>query len=172
MQGRAKLIVLAIVIAAAAVAAYFVFKPAPQAPAPTVAQQAPSATPTSQSVETRVALMKELGGHAQIMSNAVKAGAVSAEVASAARATSAAMAKIPALFPAGTGDDKHPTTRAKADIWTKWASFEGYSKEGAASFAAVAAAAEQGDAAAFNAAFMKANESCSVCHKDFRGARR
>lgn len=133
-------------------------------------------TAWAQSVESTVKarsdLMREMAEFNKTLVAASKGGPLNAEVAKAAEGIANDMPKIPALFPAGTGPDRHPTTRARPEIWTALDKFQAYAKQGQTQFAAVAAAARSGDAAAFNAAYKQADDTCVACHREFRGPRR
>lgn len=121
-----------------------------------------------QAVKERSALMKGFGENNKILVAASKSGQFDAKAAKAAEEISASAKKIPALFPAGTGDDKL-RTRAKPAIWQEQSKFLGYAKDAETSFAALASAAKSGDKAGAGMAFTKANEVCTACHKQFRG---
>jgi cytochrome c556 len=121
-----------------------------------------------QVVKERSDLMKGISENNKILVAAVKSGEIDAKAAKAAEEISASAKKIPALFPAGTGDDKL-RTRAKPAIWQEQAKFLGYAKDAETNFAAMAKAATAGDKSGAEAAFTKASEACSACHKEFRG---
>lgn len=121
-------------------------------------------------VKERQDLMKSFGEWSKTLAAAAKGAPLDAAVVKAAEDVSAAMKKIPALFPVGTSSDTMKN-RAKPEIWADMAKFTAYATEGADAFLAVAAAAKKGDSADYSAAFTKANGSCNDCHRDFRGAR-
>lgn len=129
-----------------------------------------SAQSVEASLQQRHDLMESFGEWSKTLAASAKAGTADAATAKAAEDISAGMKKIPALFPAGSGSDK-VKSRAKPEIWTDFAKFEAYAKEGEATFTALAAAAKGGDGAGVTAAFTKASGTCNNCHRDFRGPR-
>ena len=97
-----------------------------------------------------------------------------ADVASAARALSAAAADITKYYPKGTGrgdfDDK--VTRALPKIWEDWAEFQKAAGVLGAEAAKLASVADGGDKDAIAAQFGKTGKmGCGGCHKPFRGAK-
>ncbi len=72
------------------------------------------------------------------------------------------------LYPAGTGPEQIPDSRAKPEIWEHWDDFA----ERAAGFEEASAklveVARTGDMAAYGAQFRQVGQSCSACHDDFR----
>lgn len=95
-----------------------------------------------------------------------------ADVKQAADELVAASAKIPGLFPKGTGrpDVDAKKTRAEAKIWQDWAGFEAAAKTLGAEAAKLSAAAATGDDKAIEAQFKATGaKGCGACHKSFRG---
>lgn len=132
-----------------------------------------SAVPAAaQSVEAaakeRHDVMEQFGEWSKTLAAAAKGAPLDAAVVKAAEDVSAGMKKLPNLVPAGSGSDKLKN-RAKPEIWADMPKFVAYANEGAAGYAALAAAAKSGDSAAYQAAFTKASASCAACHKEFRG---
>ena len=76
-------------------------------------------------------------------------------------------AKIPAMFPAGTGPDVGKT-RAKAEIWSKRAEFDQKSKDFLVAARAIDAAARAGDLNKVMAVHDSVDRSCKACHDPFR----
>ncbi len=80
--------------------------------------------------------------------------------------------KIPGLFVKGTSlKDGVGQTRAKPEIWVKWADFEAAAaklKKAGVNLAQVAAG---GNASAIKVAFGAVGKACGGCHKLFRGPR-
>jgi cytochrome c556 len=79
----------------------------------------------------------------------------------------ATAAKIPAMFPAGTGPDAGKT-RAKAEIWTQQALFIRRSKEYLAAARAIDAAAKSGNLNKVMALHERVDQACKACHDSFR----
>jgi cytochrome c556 len=80
------------------------------------------------------------------------------------------VAKIPDLFPKGTGMAEMPgKSYAKADIWTNWDKFLAQAKTAADKAAALNTALKGGDKAAITAAFGDMGKNgCGACHEPFR----
>jgi cytochrome c556 len=76
-------------------------------------------------------------------------------------------AKIPSLFPAGTGPDVGKT-RAKAEIWKQQPLFLKKSKDFLASALALDAAAKTGDMNKVMALHEDVDKACKACHDPFR----
>ena len=119
-------------------------------------------------VKERVALMKEISNANKTLGAYAKSGKGSMKnVKAAAQKISANAVKFVALFPKGT-DNKamEGKTRAKPEIWAKWAEFE---KHGMGLKAAADKVASANDDAAMKAAAAAMGKSCGGCHKAFRG---
>lgn len=79
---------------------------------------------------------------------------------------------MPVLFVKGTGTgDGKGWTRAKPNLWTRWASFRAGAEKLKKAGEDLARAAEAGDKDAINAAARVAFKQCDGCHKPFRGPR-
>jgi cytochrome c556 len=76
-------------------------------------------------------------------------------------------AKIPSLFPPGTGPDVGKT-RAKAEIWKQQELFLRRSKEFLAAARAIDAAAKTGDVTKVMALHDNVDKACKACHDPFR----
>jgi cytochrome c556 len=77
----------------------------------------------AETVKLRQETMKQLGGHMKAIKNFAMQGDGSAEdVAKRAGEIGAIAARIPSLFPEGTGMDevKDPKNGAKPEIWLDW----------------------------------------------------
>ena len=75
---------------------------------------------------------------------------------------------LPALFPAGSGMDKNPTSKAKPEIWSDAADFKAKADAYAKATADFKAAADKGDAGAVKTATAEVGKSCQSCHESFR----
>jgi len=105
--------------------------------------------------------MKEL--HRQLESSSPDINVIRAQTGT----MSATAAKIPSLFPAGTGPDVGKT-RAKPEIWTQQKLFQQRAKEYLAAAQAIDAAAKAGDVKKVMALHDDVDKACDACHKPFR----
>ena len=110
--------------------------------------------------------MKGLGKAMKTLHRALQAGDVNTVRAQTAIMASTA-AKIPALFPAGTGPEAGKT-RAKPEIWKQQDLFLRRSKEFLAAAQAIDAAARAGDLNKVMALHDGFDQACDACHKPFR----
>ena len=157
MLGAIRNATLALVIAAVAVAAM---------PSSVDAQMA------GKSIEARRALMKSNGKNMKIIVGFVKKGmGTAADVAKSARMIASNIAQFPNNFPKGTAQGSGAgNTRAKAEIWTRWAGFTGGAAKGTDLALKLAMAADTGDKGAIGAAMGALGKGgCGGCHKAFRG---
>ncbi|HZC37147.1 MAG TPA: cytochrome c, partial [Sphingomicrobium sp.] len=105
--------------------------------------------------------MKEL--HRDLDTSPADVNAIRAQTAILASTA----AKIPSLFPAGTGPDVGKT-RAKPEIWKQQALFLQKSKDFAVVAQAIDAAAKAGDVNKVMALQERVNAACKACHDPFR----
>ncbi len=120
-----------------------------------------------EAIAARQKLMKEQGAALRAISDAAKAGNTQAIPAEAQKLVATAR-QIPALFPQGSVNPA--TSRAKPEIWQKWADFEGNAKILDSKATQLAATAQSGNAAATNAAIADLGKTtCTACHNAFRG---
>jgi cytochrome c556 len=116
-------------------------------------------------VADRQRLMKLNGASLQDLNAKLKAGNIEA-IAVNAETIAINAQHIPMLFPKGSLTDK---SKAKAEIWEKWADFEAAAKNLEAKAVALRDAARSKDAQATEAAakdFFRLN--CNLCHTPFR----
>jgi cytochrome c556 len=80
------------------------------------------------------------------------------------------VAKIPSIFPKGSGMDAFPgKSYAKPVVWSEWDKFSDQAKTAAEKAAALNAALKGGDKAAIAAAFGDMGKiGCGGCHETFR----
>ena len=71
-------------------------------------------------------------------------------------------------FPAGSGTEAHPKTRAKGEIWSKPAEFEAAQKSLASEAAKFETLAQGSDMTALRAQFRVLGRACKGCHDSFR----
>ena len=113
--------------------------------------------------------MKSLGGGTRAL-KFYTAGRGSAEdAAKAASAIAKTAARIPSLFPAGTGMDVLSDSEAKPEIWQQWDEFKKAAKRLEDKAAVLSAALAAGDKDKVGAAFADlARNGCGGCHRVFR----
>ncbi len=120
-----------------------------------------------EAIAARQKLMKEQGAAMKAISEAAKAGQTQAIPAQAQKLAVTAR-EIPALFPQGSVNAA--TSRAKPEIWQKWADFEGSAKALESKATQLAATAQSGNVAATNTAVADLGKTtCGACHTAFRG---
>lgn len=71
-------------------------------------------------------------------------------------------------FPAGSGPEGNPKTRAKAEIWSKPQEFEKAQKLFASEATKLTSAVAASDLAAVRAQFGETGKACKNCHDSFR----
>ncbi|QJF51324.1 c-type cytochrome [Roseobacter ponti] len=124
-------------------------------------------------IEARQAQMTLISYNLGILGAMAKGEAdYDAATATAAATTLSDVARLnrSLLWPEGSVQGEVPETRAKAEIWSDAAGFEKSSEDLEAAADALVAAAGT-DLAAVQAAMKAAGESCSACHKAYRGPR-
>jgi cytochrome c556 len=120
-----------------------------------------------EAIAARQQLMKDQGAALKSMQDKLKAG--DTNIATEAHTLVSTSERIPKLFPEGSVDPK--TSRAKPEIWQKWAEFEGNAKTLETKAAQVEASAKSGsNAQTLNAAVTDMGRTaCGACHNAFRG---
>ena len=71
---------------------------------------------------------------------------------------------IPSLFPAGTGHDVVPTTRAKPEIWSNRTQFEANVAALATETEKLGDIAKSGDIEAYKTQYAAVGKACTSCH--------
>jgi cytochrome c556 len=121
-------------------------------------------------LDTRIATMKSQGKDMTGIKAYIddKADLASAQTAGADLVTQ--VAKIPDLFPKGTGMTQFPgKSYAKDAVWTDWDKFLAQAKTANDKAMALNAALKGGDKAAITAAFGDMGKNgCGACHEPFR----
>jgi cytochrome c556 len=143
---------------------------APSADVP--AMTMPSATPTKDEavkiMHERHEAMEDLGKAMKTLHRELDASPPDINAIRAQTSTMAATAaKIPSLFPPGTGPDVGKT-RAKPDIWKQQDLFIRRAKEYLAAAQAIDAAAKAGDVNKVMALHDGVDKACKACHDPFR----
>lgn len=85
-------------------------------------------------------------------------------VATNATRASEHLKKLEQLFPPGTGRDAVPTTRAKPEVWTNRAEFDGAFKALIDATNALGEAAKTGDLDKVKAEWQTVSKACGACH--------
>jgi cytochrome c556 len=122
---------------------------------------------TPDAIAARQQLMKEQGAALRSIQDKIKAGQPQAIGPDAEKLAETAR-RISALFPSGSLDPR--TSRAKPEIWQKWAEFEGYAKTLDSKATQLAATSRTAAPAAASASVGDlAKTTCGACHNAFRG---
>jgi len=120
-----------------------------------------------EAITERQQLMKEQGALMRSIGDKVKAGQTQAIAADAEKLEDTAK-KIPRLFPEGSVNPN--TSRAKPEIWQKWADFQGLAKSLETKSGALEKTAKSGDAQMTQTAVAELGKTtCGACHTQFRG---
>lgn len=129
-------------------------------------------TDTVAVIKHRREMMKKLGDHMRVIVSYVKgAPLANGDLAARAAKIKEISAKLPALFPKGTGmEDKAPhPTGAKPEIWNDWASFKQVMDLMSNAAVKLETAAAGGDKRQVRKHFLTlGKEACSGCHKLYR----
>jgi cytochrome c556 len=122
---------------------------------------------TAEAITARQELMKAQAATMRTIQEKVKGGQIQA-IAPDAEALAKSATKINPLFPPGSLDPN--TSRAKPEIWQKFAEFEGYSRALEAKANQLAVTARTGDVQTTTAAVGDLGKTtCGACHNAFRG---
>jgi cytochrome c556 len=122
-------------------------------------------TAPAQAFKERQEIMKQIWpAYYRDMSQASKGQGDPKAVAVKATEAVAQLKKFGTLFPAGSGREAVPETRAKPEIWTQRADFDAALDKMAAETVAFGEAAKAGNADGMKAAWPKVAEACGACH--------
>jgi len=154
--------------------------PAPATPSGNTTAAAPAAPggqvqqlSAAEAPEARHEYFEDFGDATKAINGELKGSSPSIETIRRHAAELHAQAqRLPGWFPAGSGPDASPRTRAKAEIWSDP---EGFARAQQAFLAATQrfdAAARSGDVAAVRAALPDLQSSCKGCHDRYRGPER
>ena len=122
---------------------------------------------TPDAIAARQKLMKEQGAAMTGIQTKLKAGQHNAIGPEAEKLVSTSR-QIPSLFPKDSLDPA--TSRAKPEIWQKWADFQGLAKSLETKSGALEKTAKSGDAQMTQTAVAELGKTtCGACHTQFRG---
>ncbi len=122
--------------------------------------------------EERSKLMKDMGGAMRALKGFMEGRNSAGEASEAVAVIAAAAAKIPDVFPPGTGMGADPKSESKDVIWEKWDDFKAAAALLGDKTAALETALASGDAGAVGAAARDLGKNgCGGCHRQFREKR-
>lgn len=113
---------------------------------------------------------KKIGMAFKTINDGLKADAPDSKaIAAQAKIISDLSGKIPSWFPKGSGPESGVKTRAKAEIWSDWATFQASAKSLQTESAKLQTIALKGDVEAIKAQTKATGKACGTCHDKFRG---
>jgi len=119
--------------------------------------------------KARSDFMKSNGAQVKILTAVAKGEApLDAKAVAASEKLDQNASEILSHFPAGSGDDVLPKTRAKAIIWKEWDKFTAHAGDFKKTADALVVAAKSGDAKEFTAKKTAVDQACGGCHKAYR----
>jgi cytochrome c556 len=122
-------------------------------------------TAPAQAYKERHDIMKNMWpGYYRDMAQAVKGEGDPKAAAVKATGAIAQFKKVATLFPAGSGRDGVPESRAKPEIWTQRAEFDAAIDAIVKDTTAFGEAANAGNLDAMKAAWTKVAQDCGACH--------
>jgi cytochrome c556 len=129
--------------------------------------------PAQQAYDIRHERYEDMGDSMRAINRELKGGSPDiARIQRESAALSGLASQIPSWFPAGSGPDVHPKSRAKAEIWSDPEGFRRAHTSYSEQVARFNAIAQGGDANAIRAAADDLGKSCKGCHDRFRGPER
>jgi len=143
---------------------------APEAPAAPAAPAAPVTAEQAQSLfHERHEGMEKIGKATKTIKQSLESSSPDLAAIKSSAATIAELAqKSSGWFPAGTGKDVLPKTRALPAIWEKPEDFAAKDRDLAQAAAALKAAADSGDLDAIKSRFADLGKTCKACHDSYR----
>jgi cytochrome c556 len=119
--------------------------------------------------KARSDFMKSNGAQMKVLTSVAKGESpLDAKAVAAAQKLNSNAQDLLSHFPAGSGDDVLPKTRAKAAIWKNWDQFTKDAGNLKTETAALLVAANSGNKSDFDAKIKGVNNACGTCHKSFR----
>lgn len=130
-----------------------------------------SAQDAAAATETRVKAMKQLGGHMKALGDMAKGTAPYDQPTAVANARGVqdTARRIHGLFPEGSASAE---SRAKPEIWQRWADFEGLARNFEQEAEKLVQVAEAGDPQALGPQVGAVGKGCGTCHDSFRAPKR
>lgn len=121
-------------------------------------------------ISTRIDNYKKIGKAFKDINDGLKADAPDAKaIAAQAKVIKDLSGHIPSWFPKGTGPEAGVKTRAKAEIWSDWATFAAAAKGLQTESAKLETIAKGGDIDAIKGQVKATGGACKTCHDKFRG---
>jgi cytochrome c556 len=113
--------------------------------------------------------MERIGKSTKTIRQSLDSGSADLGVIRTSAATIADLAaKSSGWFPAGTGEEVLPKTRALPAIWQKPDDFTAKDRDFSQAAQALRAAAESGDMTAIKSRFADLGKTCKACHDTYR----
>lgn len=119
-------------------------------------------------IATRQAGYKKTGENANAIKKALESGSDLKAVAANAQGIADWAAKIPTMFPPGSGPEAGVKTAALPEIWANKADFEKKAGDLHTAAAALVVALNTGDKAQAGPAFQAMGGTCGACHRTYR----
>jgi len=129
---------------------------------------AASAASPADTVATRQANFKKMGGAMKVLKEELAGGADKAKMLDAARTIAATARLQKALFPAGTGPGAGVKTDALPAVWTQRPVFDAAAAKLVGEADRLAAVAGSGNTPVVLAQFKVVGGACAECHRQFR----
>ncbi|HEX5379716.1 MAG TPA: cytochrome c [Phenylobacterium sp.] len=121
-------------------------------------------------ITARIDNYKKIGTAFKAINDGLKADTPDTKaIAAQAKVVKDLAGHIPGWFPKGSGPETGLKTRAKAEIWTDWATFTAASKGLLTESAKLETIARGGDIEAIKAQVKATGGACGTCHTKFRG---
>jgi len=121
-------------------------------------------------ISARIDAYKKIGTAFKAINDGLKADAPDTQmIAAQAKIMKDLSGKIPSWFPKGTGPESGVKTRAKAEIWSDWATFGAAAKGLSTESARLESLAKAGNLDAIKAQVKATGGACKTCHDKFRG---
>ena len=119
-------------------------------------------------IAARQAGMKKGGANLGAIKMALDAGGDLAAVAPLAQEIADLSAKLPGMFPPGSGKESGTKTRALPAIWANKADFDMLAGNRGTASAKLVAALKANDAVGAKAAFAETGGACGACHRTYQ----
>ena len=127
-----------------------------------------SAASPADTIATRQANFKKMGGAMKVLKEELAGGADKAKMLGAARTIAATARMQKGLFPAGTGPGAGGKTDALPAIWAQRPAFDAAAGKLVAEADKLVGVAGSGNTPVVLAQFKAVGGSCAACHRQFR----